>query len=97
MPFVRAGWSDGTAALYERSFSAGLGYFTRKTDLAGIGLNWAEANGLEGTQFTAEAFYRFSLSPGFQITPSIQFIDNPLLDPSQDSITLVGLRGRIVF
>lgn len=97
MPFVRAGWSDGTAALYERSFSAGLGYFRRNTDLAGIGLNWAEANGIEGSQVTAEAFYRFSISPGLQITPSIQFIENPLLDPSQDSITLVGLRGRIVF
>ncbi|PYG25644.1 carbohydrate porin [Pelagimonas varians] len=97
MPFVRAGASKGTAALYDKSVSTGIAYYGRNTDGAGIGLNWAEANGINGSQFTAEAFYRFSISPGLQITPSIQFIDNPLLNPGQSSITLVGLRTRIVF
>ena len=97
MPFVRAGASKGTAALHEKSLSMGLGYYGRNTDLAGVGVNWAEANGISGTQFTAEAFYRFSISPGLQITPSIQFIDNPLLNPGQSSITLLGLRARVVF
>ncbi len=97
MPFFRAGASKGTAALYERSVSAGLGYYGRNTDLAGLGLNWAEARGIDGSQFTLEAFYRFSISPGFQITPSIQYISNPLLNPDQSSIALFGLRTRIVF
>lgn len=97
MPFVRAGASKGTAALYDRSVSTGLGYYGRNTDLAGLGLNWAEARGIDGDQFTLEAFYRFSISPGLQITPSVQFIDNPLLNPSQSSITLIGLRTRLVF
>ncbi len=97
MPFFRAGASKGTAALYDRSVSAGLGYYGRNTDLAGLGLNWAEARGIDGDQFTLEAFYRFSISPGLQITPSLQYISNPLLNPSQDSITLFGLRTRIVF
>nr|WP_209599464.1 carbohydrate porin [Ruegeria sp. HKCCSP351] len=97
MPFFRAGASKGTAALYDRSISAGIGYYGHNTDLAGLGLNWAEARGKDGDQFTLEAFYRFSISPGLQITPSIQFISNPLLNPDQDSITLFGLRTRIVF
>ncbi len=97
MPFFRAGASKGTAALYDRSVSAGLGYYGRNTDLAGLGLNWAEARGIDGDQFTLEAFYRFSISPGLQITPSLQYISNPLLNPAQDSITLFGLRTRIVF
>ncbi|WP_171206810.1 carbohydrate porin [Ruegeria sp. HKCCA0235A] len=97
MPFVRAGASKGTAALYDRSVSAGLGYYGRNTDLAGLGLNWAEARKIDGDQFTLEAFYRFSISPGLQITPSLQFISNPLLNPNQDSITLFSLRTRIVF
>ena len=97
MPFVRAGVSQGTAALYDRSLSAGLGYFGRNTDLAGLGLNWAEGNGISGTQFTTELFYRFSISPGLQITPSIQYISDPLLDPAQDDILLLGLRVRAVF
>ncbi len=97
MPFFRAGASKGTAALYDRSVSAGLGYYGRNTDLAGLGLNWAEARGIDGGQFTLEAFYRFSISPGLQITPSVQFTSDPLLKPDQDRITLFGLRTRIVF
>lgn len=97
LPFLRAGISQGTAALYERSLSTGIAYYGRNTDGAGIGLNWAEANGVPGTQFTAEAFYRFAISPGLQITPSVQFISNPLLSPNQTSFALFGLRTRIVF
>ena len=96
MPFFRAGWAKGTAALYERSLSTGIGYYGRNTDLAGLGLNWAEARDVPGTQFTTELFYRFSVSPGFQITPSIQYIHNPL-NSTQDSFALFGLRARVVF
>lgn len=97
MPFFRAGASKGTAALYDRSVSAGVGYFGRNTDLAGLGLNWAEARGVPGRQFTTEAFWRFSVSPNLQITPSVQFIDNPLTNPADSSMTIVGLRARAVF
>lgn len=97
MPFFRAGVSDGTAAFYKRSVSTGVGYYRRNTDLVGIGLNWAEANGIPASQKTMEAFYRFSMSPGLQITPSFQYIESPLLDPSQSSIAMAGLRVRIVF
>ncbi len=87
MPFLRAGVSDGTAALYNRTVSAGLGYYSRETDLAGLGLNWAEAKGFEDGQATAEAFYRLSISPGFQVTPSIQYVSDPLLNPGSDDLT----------
>lgn len=97
MPFVRAGRSKGTAALYDKSLSLGVGYYGRNTDVAGLGMNWAEARGIPGSQTTLEAFYRFSISPGFQITPSVQYIRNPLLNPGQSSITLLGLRARVVF
>ncbi|MCR9089408.1 MAG: carbohydrate porin [Rhodobacteraceae bacterium] len=97
MPFLRAGVSEGKAALYKRALSTGIGWYRRNTDLAGLGLNWAEADGIDGRQFTAEAFYRFSLSPSLQITPSIQLIDNPLLTDSQNRIAILGLRGRFLF
>lgn len=97
MPFFRAGTSKGRAALYKNSVSVGLGYFARNTDLAGIGFNWAEADGISGDQETIEAFYRFSLSPNLQITPSVQYINDPLLNPTASSVTLWGLRARIVF
>lgn len=97
MPFLRAGVAEGTAALYERSLSTGLGWYRRNTDLAGIGFNWAEAKDIDETQFTTEAFYRFNISRDFQITPSIQYISDPLLNPGQKDLTILGLRARIVF
>lgn len=97
MPFLRAGTAKGDAALYKTSVSAGIGYFARNTDLAGLGLNWAEAKGIRGEQFTGELFYRFTISPDFQITPSLQYIRNPLLDPDADDIAILGLRVRMVF
>ncbi|SFK65519.1 carbohydrate porin [Shimia haliotis] len=98
LPFVRAGVSQGTAALYKKSVSAGVAYYGRNTDAAGFGLNWAEAAESSAGQITAEAFYRFSISPGLQITPSIQVISNPLLPGATDDvITLFGLRTRLVF
>ena len=89
--------AEDSAALYERSLSTGLGYYARNNDLAGIGLNWADAKGFSDTQFTTEAFYRFNISPDFQITPSIQYTRDPLLDPGSDDLTILGLRARIVF
>lgn len=97
MPFFRAGWAKGTAALHDRSVSAGIGYYARNTDLAGIGLNWATSRGVPGDQGTLEAFYRFSISPSLQITPSVQLITNPLTNPGQSQIGIIGLRARIVF
>lgn len=97
MPFFRAGASKGRAALYGKSASVGLAYYGQNTDGAGIGLNWAEANGIGGDQLTTEAFYRFTISPGLQITPSIQFIKDPLLNPNENNITILGLRTRIIF
>lgn len=97
MPFFRAGVSKGTAALYNRSVSTGVAYYGRNTDGAGLGLNWAEADGVPGSQATAEAFYRFSISPNLQITPSLQYIHSPLFNAGQSSIVLLGLRARVVF
>jgi len=96
MPFLRAGFSQGKAALYKKSVSAGLGYYTRQTDLFGIGLNWSDpGNIFNDDQYTAELFYRFTLSPKLAITPSLQLIANPVLAPNQDILTVFGLRGRI--
>jgi porin len=97
LPFLRAGVADQGTGLYKRSLSTGLAYYGRNTDAAGVGLNWAESATSTQAQFTAELFYRFSLSSGFQITPSIQVIDNPLDNPGLGTVTVLGLRTRLVF
>ncbi|SMP24784.1 carbohydrate porin [Shimia sagamensis] len=97
LPFVRAGVADKGTGLYKRSLSTGLAYYGRNTDAAGLGLNWAESATSTQAQFTAELFYRFSISSGLQITPSIQVIDNPLDNSGLGTVTVLGLRTRLVF
>lgn len=96
MPFLRAGFSQGKAALYKKTVSAGLGYYTRQTDLLGIGVNWSDpGNAFKDDQYTAEAFYRFTVSPNLAVTPSLQLIANPVLATDKDLLAIFGLRGRI--
>ncbi len=96
MPFLRAGFSQGEAALYKTTVSAGLGLYTRQTDLLGVGLNWSDpGDAFDEDQYTAEIFYRLTVSPNLAITPSVQLIANPALNPAEDSLAIFGLRGRI--
>ena len=96
MPFVRGGWSDGDAALMSRSLSTGVGYLARNRDLVGLGLSWERpgANTLDD-QYTAELFYRLQLSKNFALTPDMQVIADPALNPNEDVIYLFGLRARL--
>jgi porin len=95
MPFLRAGFSQGNAPLYKRSVSGGIGYLTQQRDLMGVGINWADPGDELTDQWTLEAFYRFQLSEHFAVTADYQWINNPLLNPTEDSISIFGLRARL--
>ena len=102
-PFVRAGYSEGGGALWERSVIIGLGYHTRKKgDFVALGLNWGRPSekaygpGLDD-QYTAELFYRHHLLQNLAITPDVQFLINPALNPEEDRIWIFGLRARLAF
>jgi porin len=45
-------------------------------------------------KYTFEAYYRLYLLPQLAITPDVQFIVNPTLDLSEDSLWVLGLRLR---
>ena len=107
MPFVRAGYADEGGNLLENSVSAGIGYRPKQIgttpgDLLGVAVNWGKPNetvfgsGLDD-QYTAELFYRIQLTKEVAITPDIQFLFNPALNPDEDMITVFGLRSRIAF
>ncbi len=103
LPFIRGGWADGGGSLYEASLSAGVGYTESPGKrLTAIGLNWNRPNsgtfgaGLD-EQFALEVFSRWQVAEGFEITPSIQIIRNPALNPDKDTVSLFGLRLRGVF
>jgi len=102
MPFLRYGDSDGGGgALYEEVLSLGLGIYDQDSgELFGVGLSKSTpskltiAPGLDD-QITAEVFYRFMLSKHFALTPDLQYIQDPALNPNEDSIWIAGVRARL--
>jgi porin len=101
MPFVRGGYADDGGTLMQKSVSVGFAYQEiAGRDVLGIGLNWGEVNentfasGLKD-QTSLEAYYRFQLTEQFALTPDIQYIKDPPLNPAEDSLWIVGLRARL--
>ena len=105
MPFLRIGDSDGGGgALLEKMVTAGLGiYYGETNELFGVGLSYGEASedpvGGFGTnldpQYTGEIFYRFQLSNHLAITPDLQIIVDPVLNPGESSVIVAGVRVRL--
>ena len=103
LPFVRAGWADDGGSLMQKSVSVGFGYQKNPgKNLLGFGLNWGEPSestwvpGLDD-QDTAELFYRWQVSKAIAITPDVEYLINPALNPDTDSIWVLGLRVRGAF
>jgi hypothetical protein len=64
----------------------------------GIGISFGKpADGALRDQITSEWFYRFQLTQFLAVTPDIQLIANPALDPSEDLLALFGIRLRAAF
>jgi len=101
MPFIRGGYADEGGSLLQKSLSAGFGYqAVGSRDLLGVGVNWGEPNessfgpGLRD-QFTTEVFYRFQLAEQLALTPDLQLLVNPALNPNEDRVWVAGLRARL--
>jgi len=101
MPFVRGGYADEGGTLLQKSLSAGLGYNAfGGRDQLGVAVNWGEPNedsfGPDlDNQFVFETYYRWQLTEQFAITPDIQYLKDPALNPEHDSLWVFGLRGRL--
>ena len=98
LPFFRLGYADGDAALMQTTFSTGLGLQRENRDVLGMGFSWGSpADGSLRDQFTSEAFYRFQLSQFLAVTPDIQLIVDPALNPGEDLLAFFGVRLRTAF
>jgi porin len=99
MVFARAGFSDGSAPIYNRSATAGfIRHFAYRSDLVGLGVNWGDPPADElREQITVEGFYRFQLAQNLAITPSVQYLIDPALNREDDAIWVTGLRLRFTF
>jgi porin len=101
MLFAKIGSSDADAPndpqIAEHSVTVGgIYYFANRSDLVGIAYNDSElaVSGLDD-QTTLEAFYRLQLARNLAITPSLQIIGDPALNPDEDEITVLSLRLRL--
>lgn len=101
--FIRGGYAKDAGSLLEKSLSTGLTYQTVSGgNQLGVAYNWGEPNdntwgpGLDNQQ-TLEMFYRIQIWKEIAITPDIQYVRNPALNPAQDSLWVFGLRARLAF
>jgi porin len=101
LPFVRGGYTEDSGSLLERSVTVGVGYQpVPMRGVIGFGFNWGKPNqtSFEGTddQYTTELFWRYQLTTELAVTPSIQYIKDPALNPAESSLWAFGLRVRVV-
>ena len=108
LAFFRTGWAEDGGSLLERSVSIGGGYIPGGLDSLGtgsqlgFGANWGRPNdALFGVdlddQYALEAYYRLQVSRELSITPSVQLLIDPALNPDEDSLWVYGLRARLAF
>ena len=48
-------------------------------------------------EFSSELFYRFELTKVLAVTPDIQVVVDPALNPQEDMLALFGMRLRAAF
>ena len=100
-PFLRLAYAKDGGAIYEASVSAGTGHKMANGHQLSFGFNWGRPmQSTFGTlvrknQYTIEAYYRIHILRIFTITPDIQILINPALNPESDVIAVFGARARI--
>lgn len=101
LPFIRGGYANDGGTLLQKSVSAGLAYGAMEgRDQLGAAFNWGQPNedsfGPDlDDQYTFELYYRLQITQQFAITPDIQYIIDPALNPEEDSLWVFGLRARL--
>ena len=98
-PYIRFGISNGVGenTFYKTDIQIGHAILFRTYDMLGTSVSWNKPNIGGEDQYTAEVFYRFTLSSHLEITPSTQLIINPALIPDKSSLFYFGIRGRATF
>ncbi len=103
LPFLRAAWAHEGGGLYDRSVSGGVGYQSKRGGTqVGVGLNWGSPNsdtfGVDlDDQLISEVYYRIQLTENLKITPNLQIVVNPALNPDKNAVALFGLRAQMTF
>ncbi len=105
--FARAGFSEDGGSLLQKAVSLGFSYIPSPTGVVpgsqlGFGVNWGQPNdelfgsGLRD-QYAIESYFRLQVTKEISITPAVQLLINPALNPQKDTIWVFGLRSRFAF
>lgn len=98
LPFFRAGYADKGVSLQKKTISAGSGYaINDKGDYVGVGLSWGQAANNDRDQYTFEGYYKWQAYKHILLVPSIQWINNPSYDASEDQLWLAAVKCRFTF
>jgi porin len=97
VPFLLAGVGNGKGenVVAKGTLTAGIGHNFRSHDVFGGSINWIQPPGGLRDQYTIETYYRFYASARVAVTPDLQVVFNPALDPSRDVLVLFGARLRV--
>lgn len=100
LPFIRGGYTEDSGSLLEKSITVGVGYQpVPMRGVIGFGFNWGKPNqaSFQGAddQYTGELFWRYQLTKEVALTPSIQYIKDPALNPGEGSLWAYGIRVRV--
>jgi len=99
MPFFRWGLSEGDAPQARQHLTTGVMLnVPGRSDKLGVGAWWQDLSHRDlHDQSGMEVFYRWDVIPNLAVTPSIQLLNDPALNPDVDRIVLLGLRVRLLF
>jgi porin len=98
VPFLRFGYCPAGAGRTSLEVDWGVvsvAPFERPNDRLGFGATWANPTAPSTSdQFAFELFYRLQVVDGVQVTPDVEFIVNPVLNPGSSFQPVFGLRVR---
>jgi porin len=98
VPFLRVGYCPAGAGRTSTEVDWGVvsvAPFGRPTDRLGLGVTWAKPTAAStNDQFAFELFYRAQVVDGLQLTPDVEFIPNPALNPGSGFQAVFGVRVR---
>jgi porin len=98
--FLRYGGNSGELNSVEHIISGGFSFlqpFDRINDQAGIGVSWTRPSNTDlRDEYSAEAYYRWQVTEGFELSGSAQMIYDPSANDS-DMEGVFGVRARILY
>jgi porin len=104
LPFLRYGYADSGSrgpVPIEHMINGGVavdGIFGQANDRIGIGLTWARpADGSLDDQGALDVFYHVQVTPELAVTPIVHLIIDPVRNPDEDAVVVLGIRSRFEF